>query len=60
MPIRYTKAKGWYIDKPTEEEHKALIEVGKMMVVEGLAGSFTNERYANFLQRTSIDEMFQG
>jgi fructose-1-phosphate kinase PfkB-like protein len=58
MPIRYTKTKGWFIDKPTEEESKALIEVGKMMVVEGLAGAFTNERYANFLKKAGVEQMF--
>jgi hypothetical protein len=50
MPIVYTKTEGWQIKDPTPEELIALEEVGKMMIVEGLSGSFTNEKYKRFLQ----------
>jgi hypothetical protein len=60
MPIRFTKTKGWFIDKPTEDEMQAVIEIGKMMIVEGTAGSYTNERYVRFLEKTNIDNMFNG
>lgn len=58
MPIRFTAEKGWYIDKPTPAELKSIAEVGKMMIVQGLAGSYTNERYKAFLVQTDVDHMF--
>lgn len=59
MPIRFNKQKGWYIDKPTQEETEAIKEIGKNMIVEGLAGSYTNERYQAWLLNHPIEKCFK-
>ena len=59
MPIKFSTEKGgWYIDRPSKEEQAALVEVGKMMIVQGLAGSYTNERLKNWLASKKIEQMF--
>lgn len=58
MPIKYSEKKGWYIDKPTEAEAKSLYEIGKMMVIKGLAGAYTNENYKEWLMRQKDSEFF--
>lgn len=60
MPIHYDKkTKEWKIVKPTEEEQHALYEIGKLMVVKGMAGSFTNEMWKEHLATIKLDSMFK-
>lgn len=58
MPIYYNKKEGWIIKKPTQDEQEALQEVGKRMIIEGLAGAYTNEKYKNWLVENSVDKFF--
>ncbi len=60
MPISYdTKAQEWKITDPTPEEVQSLLYIGKHIVVEGLAGQYTNERYKTWLMHRDINEMFR-
>ncbi len=59
MPIIFNKeTNGWEIKDPSKEELKAIMTIGKMMIVEGMAGAFSNEKYRNFLATTQIDQFF--
>ncbi len=50
MPIVYSKTEGWTISEATPEELLALMEIGKTIVVHGLAGDYVKEEYKNFLK----------
>ncbi len=50
MPIRYDKKEGWSIVDATAEELLALMEIGRTIVVHGLAGDYVNDEYRNFLK----------
>jgi hypothetical protein len=58
LPIYYTPKEGWTIKKPTEAEEKALREIGKRMIIEGLAGAYSNERYKAWLEQIPLDNFF--
>lgn len=59
MPIKYyEKEKAWKIVSPSDAEQKALYEIGKMMIIKGMAGSFTNEMFQEHLKDIKISEMF--
>ncbi len=49
MPITYNRETGFQIENPTPEELVALQEIGKAMIVEGLAGAYMNEKYKKYL-----------
>ncbi len=59
MPITYTEKDGWSINKATKAEQKAIAEIGKRMIIEGLAGSYTNERYKKWLADAKISDCFK-
>ncbi len=59
MPITFNEKDGWIITKPTKAEQKAIAEIGKRMIIEGLAGSYTQERYKNWLATHKVDEFFK-
>jgi len=60
MPIKYyPKEKAWKIVSPTPEEQTALYEIGKLMVIKGMAGAFTNEMFQEHLQGVTIDECWR-
>ena len=51
MPIVYDpKTFRWEIKDATELELSVLMHIGKQMVIEGLAGRFTNEKYEDLLK----------
>lgn len=58
MPIVYKKETGWTIVKPTKEEAKAIEEIGKRMIVEGMSGAYTNERYRRWLETNPVERFF--
>ena len=59
MPIIFTpETNQWIIKDPSKEELKAIVKVGKMMIVEGMAGAFTNNKYKTWLANTAIDQFF--
>ncbi len=60
MPIVYTKEVGWEVKDPTPEEITVLVEIGKGMIVEGLAGAYTNEKYKKFLTFSPDWKYFKG
>ncbi len=49
MPIQYNAKEGWVLKDTTPEELDSLITIGKMMVVQGIGGAYTNERYKQWL-----------
>ena len=58
MPIIFDKDQGWIISKPTKEEQAALTLIGKAMIVEGLAGSYTSDRYKKWLENSPQKNFF--
>ncbi len=59
VPIVFSEEKSeWVIKDPTKEELKSIVTIGKMMVIQGLAGAYTNEKYRNFLTNTELDQFF--
>ena len=58
MPIYFNKKEGWYVKNPTKDEEEAIREIGKRMIVEGLAGSYTNERYKKWLESHPLEQFF--
>ena len=57
MPITWTKEGGWTIKDATPEELLELMEIGRVVVVNGLAGDFVAEEYKTFL-KFAPDTMF--
>ena len=49
MPIVFNKEEGWKIQNPTPEELIAIQEIGKEMIVRGLAGAYVNDIYKKVL-----------
>jgi len=59
IPIIYSiEKKDWQIVNPSKEELQSIIAIGKSMIVEGLAGSYTNDKYKVWLEQTAIERMF--
>ncbi len=58
MPIQFDKEKGWVLKDTTPEELDNLIQIGKMMVVQGIGGVYTNERYKEWLLHTDKSRFF--
>jgi hypothetical protein len=58
MPIHFDPKEGWKIVKPTKEEQAVLLLIGKMAIVEGLAGQYTNEKYKKWLQNSPNKNFF--
>lgn len=58
MPIVFKKNVGWVVVKPTKDEQEAIQEIGKMMIVQGMSGMYTNEKYKNWLQECDIKRCF--
>jgi hypothetical protein len=61
MPIEYDpKTHCFEIKNCSPEELLAITEVGKMMLIQGLAGSYTNERFKQHLMFAPKDSYFNG
>ena len=60
MPIVYSKEAGWIIKDASPEELLVLTEIGKMMVVNGLAGAYVNDKFKRYLQFAPKDTYFNG
>lgn len=59
MPINYKpETKEWVIENASPEELTAILEVGKMMLVQGTAGAFTRERYHQWLMNLPTKNFF--
>ncbi|MHB8602212.1 MAG: hypothetical protein ACYC9R_06205 [Nitrosotalea sp.] len=58
MPITFNKETGWEIVKPTKDESLAILLIGKAMIVEGLAGAYTSEKYKKWLKDSPQKNFF--
>ncbi len=59
MPIEYDSQTGFQIKNPTLEELIAIQEIGKAMIVQGLAGAYMNEKYKKYLAFAPIHQYWK-
>lgn len=60
MPLGFNPTtKNWEIKDPTTEEIAALVKIGKRVIVESLAGAYTNDMYKTWLLKAPDSEFFE-